>query len=102
MALTEYLGSRVEQSPEEYLFLKTNGKPMDRIGIACRLGKLSRKTGIPVTPHTLRRAFVTINANKGRPLPMLQIACGHSDITTTRSYCLTTEDETIEAMQSWD
>jgi integrase len=70
--------------------------------IAIRLEKLALKTGIPVTPHALRRAFVTINAYKGRPLPMLQIACGHSDITTTRSYCMTSEDETIEAMQNWD
>ena len=74
---------------------------MDRYGIRVRLKKLGTKAKVDVTPHALRRAFVTINANKGRPLPMLQIACGHSDITTTRSYCMTTEDETIEAMKNW-
>jgi integrase/recombinase XerD len=84
------------------LMTKINGKPMDRNGILTRLYKLGRKAGVPVSPHALRRAFVTINANKGRPLPMLQIACGHSNITTTRSYCMTSEDETIEAMKAWD
>ncbi len=84
------------------LMTKINGKPMDRNGILTRIYKLGRKANVPVSPHALRRAFVTINANKGRPLPMLQIACGHSNITTTRSYCMTTEDETIEAMQGWD
>jgi integrase/recombinase XerD len=101
MVLNGYLSSKVLQSSESSLFLKQNGKPMDRYGIATRIEKLAQKSGIPVTPHALRRAFVTINANKGRPLAMLQIACGHSDITTTRSYCMTTEDETIEAMQAW-
>ncbi|MDH4378396.1 MAG: tyrosine-type recombinase/integrase [Vampirovibrionales bacterium] len=83
------------------LFINSLNKPMDRYGIRVRLKKLGVKAKVDVTPHALRRAFVTINANKGRPLPMLQIACGHSDITTTRSYCLTTEDETIEAMKQW-
>jgi integrase len=85
-----------------YLMTKINGNPMDRNGILTRIYKLGRKARVEVSPHALRRAFVTINANKGRPLPMLQIACGHSNITTTRSYCMTTEDETIEAMRGWD
>jgi integrase len=100
--LTTYLASMPMLNPEMTLFIKQNGKSMDRYGIAARMEKLAHKSGVPVTPHALRRAFVTINAHKGRPLPMLQIACGHSDITTTRSYCMTSEDETIEAMQNWD
>ncbi|MBY0404304.1 MAG: site-specific integrase [Cyanobacteria bacterium] len=85
-----------------WLFLDRLGEKITRFGIRTRLAKLGNRVGVEVTPHALRRAFVTINANKGRPLPMLQIACGHSNITTTRSYCMTSEDETIEAMQSWD
>lgn len=88
--------------PEGWVFINVKGQQMQRHGLLMRLRRLSRLTGIKVTPHALRRAFVTINANKGRPLAMLQIACGHSDITTTRSYCMTTEDEAIEAMQGWD
>jgi integrase/recombinase XerD len=99
-AIRTYLPLR-EFPDHPALMSKINGKPMDRNGILIRIYKLGRKTGIPVSPHALRRAFVTINANKGRPLPMLQIACGHSNITTTRSYCMTTEDEAIEAMSGW-
>lgn len=100
-ALERFLPSR-EHPESTSLMTKSNGKPMDRNGILTRIYKLGRKASIPVSPHALRRAFVTINANKGRPLPMLQIACGHSNITTTRSYCMTTEDETIDAMKEWD
>lgn len=100
-AIEEFLPKR-EHPGSPYLMTKSNGNPMDRNGILTRIYKLGRKANIPVSPHALKRAFVTINANKGRPLPMLQIVCGHSNITTTRSYCMTSEDETIEAMKGWD
>jgi integrase len=83
------------------LLVTSQGRSVERYGARTRLEKLGQRIGIPVTPHALRRAFVTLNANKGRPLVMLQIACGHSDIATTRSYCLTSEDEAIQAMQGW-
>jgi integrase/recombinase XerD len=87
---------------EDWLFINRNGERMDRFGIRNRLERIGKRAGVTVTPHALRRAFVTLNANKGRPLVMLQIACGHNDIATTRSYCMTTEDETIEAMRGWE
>lgn len=99
-AIKEYLGVR-PQNTETRLFLSQKGIPLDRFGFRVRLEKLGKKAGVPVSPHALRRAFVTLNANKGRPLVMLQMACGHSDIATTRSYCLTTEDEAIQEMQTW-
>lgn len=64
-AIEEFLPKR-EYPENHYLITKTNGKPMDRNGILTRIYKLGRKVGVPVSPHALRRAFVTINANKGR------------------------------------
>ena len=87
---------------EDWLLINRNGNRMDRFGIRNRLNRIGDRVEVKVTPHALRRAFVTLNANKGRPLVMLQIACGHNDIATTRSYCMTSEDETIEAMRGWD
>ncbi len=100
-AIQTYLKHR-PTSETQQLLITHKGYPIVRYGVRTRLAKLGRRVEVKVCPHALRRAFVTINANKGRPLPMLQIACGHSDITTTRSYCMTTEDETIEAMNHWD
>lgn len=99
-AIQAYLAVRPPSSLPQ-LFINRDKNPMTRYGLRVRLEKLGKQTDVPVTPHALRRAFVTLNANKGRPLVMLQIACGHSDIATTRSYCMTTEDETIQAMQGW-
>ena len=100
-ALQGYLVYR-PKTEEDWLLINRHGNRMDRYGIRNRLDRLGLRAQVKVTPHALRRAFVTLNANKGRPLVMLQIACGHNDIATTRSYCMTTEDETIEAMQGWD
>lgn len=100
-AIHGYLAYRPKVE-EEWLLINRHGNRMDRFGIRNRLDRLGERAQVKVTPHALRRAFVTLNANKGRPLVMLQIACGHNDIATTRSYCMTTEDETIEAMQSWE
>lgn len=100
-AIQQFLKVSPRSQPDDLLFLNLKGAIMDRHGIKQRLERISKQAGLQVSPHTLRRTFVTINANKGRPLAMLQIACGHSDITTTRSYCLTSEDEVIAAMQDW-
>lgn len=100
-ALTDYLGDRVKKKAHP-LFLNSAGEAIDRHGIRHRLERIGKLAGVMVTAHALRRAFVTINANKGRPLQMLQMACGHSNIKTTRDYCQTTEQEVIEAMKGWD
>ncbi len=84
------------------VLLNRLGKPMDRHGLRQRVERLGEIAGLKVTPHALRRAFVTINAGLGRSLVHLQKACGHSNITTTMGYCLTSEQEVIDAMKKWD
>jgi len=98
-ALQEYLLS----SPGNlsHLLIDLKGKPMTRHGLFSRIERIGKKANVPVNPHALRRAFVTINANNGRPLQMLQKACGHGDIKTTMGYCLTSEQEVIDAMKNW-
>ncbi|MCE3235075.1 MAG: integrase/recombinase [Vampirovibrio sp.] len=100
-ALINHLKTRMKVK-HNYIFIDKNGQPLERHGLNKRLQKLGKLAGIKLSPHCLRRAFVTINANKGRPLQMLQMACGHSDIKITRDYCQTTEQEMITAMQDWD
>ena len=92
-----------QRNPEQEsaIFLNSEGHPFSPESLCKRISRLGAGVGIKVSPHVLRRAFVTINANKGRPLQMLQIACGHSNIKTTMTYCRTSEEDTIKAMQHW-
>jgi integrase/recombinase XerD len=99
-AIKTYLNERGVYGSDEPLLIGRGGVSLDRKCLYKRLQKLGRKAGVTVTPHALRRAFVTINVANGIPLVYLQIACGHTDIKTTRSYCQTSEDEVIEAMKS--
>ncbi len=89
-------------SLKPFILRDKHGKAMTRSGLYQRLERIGRSVGVKVSPHALRRAFVTLNANKGRSLVMLQMACGHSDIKITRNYCMTAEQEVIDAMKNWD
>jgi integrase/recombinase XerD len=100
LALQNYLRIRPGLKPSDYLLQNTARETLDRNGVYQRLEKIGRRVDVKVTPHALRRAFVTINVRNGVPLVYLQIACGHGEITTTRSYCQTSEDEVIEAMKT--
>jgi integrase len=41
-----------------------------------------------VTPHTLRRTFVTLSAQAGRSASWVQAQIGHADMTTMQRYYL--------------
>jgi integrase/recombinase XerD len=84
-----YLEAIPKPRKDDFIFVNRLGGQMNRSGLYQRLERLGLKANVKVSPHALRRAFVTINANKGRPLQMLQMACGHSDIKTTMSYSRT-------------
>jgi site-specific recombinase XerD/predicted DNA-binding transcriptional regulator AlpA len=101
--LEVYLKTRLEifGDSSSSFFLNGAGGAFNRKTIAQKFKRLSNGLGFTLSPHMLRRYFVTSNVNKGRQLVHLQILCGHSDITTTRSYCRTSEDEVLEMMKDW-
>ncbi len=100
-AIEEHLSEHPCPNGSSLLFFGETNNQQSRYALGRKLENVGRRAGVKVSPHALRRAFVTLNANKGRPLQMLQMACGHSDIKTTMSYCRTTEQEVIEAMRMW-
>ena|GEM_PF-751812 len=101
-AVALFLAKCPPTSATSPLFLNGHGVAFNRYNLYQLLQKIGDRAKVKISPHALRRAFVTINANKGRPLQMLQIACGHSKITTTMGYCRTSEQEVIDAMKGWD
>jgi site-specific recombinase XerD len=102
VAVLEAFLAEHKRKPEQHLLRKANGQPLHRDGVFQRVQSIGRRAGVTVSSHALRRAFVTINAGKGRPLVYLQRACGHTDIRTTMGYCRTSEEEVINAMKDWD
>ncbi|MDD9898434.1 MAG: tyrosine-type recombinase/integrase [Candidatus Melainabacteria bacterium] len=99
--LVEYLKMRLKFSGDSF-FINRLGRPLTVDRIERKVTTVAKRAGLKgISPHSLRRSFVTINAGKGKPLNHLRIACGHSDISTTQGYCMTSVDEVVEAMKGW-
>jgi len=86
---------------KEAFFLNRRGTRLKTADVTRRLLKLSQLAGIPITAHGLRRTFATYYANQGKPLHLIQLALGHSDIRTTQEYLMSDETQVIQAMQEW-
>ena len=64
------------------------GRRLDRHGAGRIVRRVARRAGItkPVTPHTLRHAFITAALDAGVPLRDVQEAASHADPRTTIRY----------------
>ncbi len=81
-------------SPDELLFSTTGGKQRDKDGVRKRLGSVVKETNsrraerdlpaLPnVSPHALRRTYISLLIEAGAPLPYVMRQVGHEDSRTT-------------------
>jgi len=83
-------------------FVLENGKSLTKETFSQQFRRLVDRAEIDLTPHGLRRSFVTKNVEKGVPLIYLSRACGHVDISTTqKSYYMPDEEKMINDMKNW-
>jgi len=70
------------------IFLISDGRRLDRHGVARIVRRVARRAGITkiVGPHTLRHAFITAALDAGVPLRDVQEAASHADPRTTIRY----------------
>ncbi|MGB9639852.1 MAG: tyrosine-type recombinase/integrase [Anaerolineales bacterium] len=85
-ALLQYLRTVKDQSNDAPLFQTFDGRRFTGDGLNSVFRRLSKKTGITITPHMLRRSFATLALKNKIDIVSLQALMGHSDITTTRNY----------------
>ena len=78
------IGERLEGP----IFLRPDGQRLDRHGAARIVRRTARRAGLdkPITPHTLRHAFITAALDAGVPLRDVQEAASHADPRTTMRY----------------
>ncbi len=100
--LEAYLTRRLKlTSSINILFLNSYMFPYKPTTLGRIIKKLGNIAGLPITAHGLRRTFATLNAEQGRPLHLIQLALGHSDIRTTQEYLMSDQEAVIEAMKEW-
>jgi site-specific recombinase XerD len=79
------------------LFLTRDGRRFMRMGIRDVFTRLTERTGIKVTPHSLRRTFATLSLRAGMNPLHLQGLLGHSTLDMTRRYVQMVDEDLIEA-----
>jgi len=102
--LANYIRKRPKTKLENFFVTKSNNEkavPFERHLVARRIKRLAKRLGIDISPHGLRRTFATIAANSGKPINIISLALGHSDLKTTQGYLMTSQDEVIKEMQGW-
>jgi integrase/recombinase XerD len=90
-----YIKKQRPASLEAYLFILSDGRKLTRDRLEKRTKLLMNKAGLPGGLHQWRRGCLTYYANKGVPVPQLQMIAGHANIETTMKYVNPCEEEVI-------
>jgi site-specific recombinase XerD len=83
--------------PAGPLFVTRDGLRFLPMGLRAIFQRLTKKTGIKVTPHSLRRTFATMSLRAGMNPIHLQGLLGHSTLDMTRRYIQMVDDDLVEA-----
>ncbi len=92
-AILDYLPDFSYREKESPLFKAKNGKPFNGDSMQRMFLRLSKQSGIKVTPHMLRRSFATLSLKFGMDMVSLQMLMGHASIETTRRYVQLLSDD---------
>ncbi|MCX6027549.1 MAG: tyrosine-type recombinase/integrase [Chloroflexi bacterium] len=66
-------------------------------GVRALMIRLSRKSGIRITPHMFRRTFATMSVRQGMDMISLQRLMGHADISMTARYVDLLDEDLVAA-----
>jgi integrase/recombinase XerD len=99
--LTNYMNQINPQDDNTPLFLVKSGKGITPMGLRSMLLRLSKKCGLHITPHSLRRTFATLALRAGMNPLHLQALLGHATLEMTRRYIQMVDDDLIKAHNAY-
>ncbi len=88
------LGNPDNDSP---VFLSKSGARLTGTGLLLIFRRLSQKTGIHITPHSLRRTFVILSLRAGMDVLHLQAMLGHASLDMVQHYAQMVDDDLLQA-----
>jgi integrase/recombinase XerC len=77
---------------------RVQGRRLSARSIQRILSKLSKHSGLRMTPHTLRHNFATDMLNAGADLKTIQELLGHSSVVTTQIYARLSDQNAIDEL----
>lgn len=94
-ALLKYRSSlKVRQ---EALFISRTGDRLTGTGILLIFRRLSKVTGLHITPHALRRTFVILSLRSGMDVLHLQAMLGHASLDMVQHYAQMVDEDLLQA-----
>lgn len=82
-----------------YFFAQENGAPLNRRIIWDRIRDVATKIGIDLTPHGLRRTFITRHLIEGAPTTLIQRIVGHERLETTNLYNMSDAQDALDLLR---
>lgn len=79
------------------LFLSRTGERLTGSGILIIFRRLSKKTGLHITPHALRRTFVILSLRGGMSVLHLQALLGHASLDMVQHYAQMVDEDLLQA-----
>jgi site-specific recombinase XerD len=82
---------------EGALFKTQTGTRLQGCTVLNIFRRLSKRTGIHITPHSLRRTFVILSLRAGMPAHQVQLMMGHTSLQMTLHYAQLEDIDLLEA-----
>lgn len=93
LAYRRTMGNPSSDSP---VFLSRTGERFTGTGVLLIFRRLAKKTGIHITPHSLRRTFVILSLRAGMDVLHLQAMLGHASLDMVQHYAQMVDDDLIQ------
>ena len=96
-ALLAYRRTQAEHEDTTPMFRNVDGSRLtgNALKLICR--RLTERTGIKITPHTLRRTFATLSLREGMNIFHLQALLGHASLDMVQHYAQMVDDDLLQA-----
>jgi site-specific recombinase XerD len=78
------------------LFTTAGGTRLSAMGLRSIFERLSRRSGVKITPHACRRTFAVQSLRSGMDVFSLQRLLGHSDVSVTAGYVAFVDGDILE------
>jgi len=88
---------RTLPDPSAPVFQSRNGRRFTGTGLLLIFRRLSKRAGIHVTAHALRRTFVILSLRGGMDVLHLQALLGHASLDMVQHYAQMVDDDLLDA-----
>lgn len=87
----------IQSSPKSPVFLSRTKERLTGTGVLIIFRRLSKQTGLHITPHALRRTFAILSLRAGMDVLHLQAMLGHASLDMVQHYAQMVDDDLLQA-----